>query len=76
MNIAINICGPAKEFHGSVMDAKRLATHVKALKHFDLVTAMLYKTIIFFHKRLIYRAVACFWPPVSRIWHTLAVLSC
>ena len=23
-----------------------------------------------------YRAVACFWPPVSRIWHTLAVLSC
>ena len=23
-----------------------------------------------------YRAVACFWPPVSRIWHILALLSC
>ena len=23
-----------------------------------------------------YRAVASFWPPVSRIWHTLAMLFC
>jgi len=39
-NIAINICGPAKEFLGSGRDAKRLATHVKELKQFDLVTTM------------------------------------
>ena len=30
-------------------------------------------TFFSYHK---YRAVACFWPPVSRIWHTLAVLFC
>jgi len=41
-NIAVNICGLAKEFHGSVRDAKRLATHVKALQQFYLVTAMLF----------------------------------
>ena len=64
--VKLSIFGSTLVILGQLIFAK--VSHIQCISH-----AQQWATAVTMMR---YRAVACFWPPVSRIWHTLAVLSC